>query len=253
MRGQRGEKLQAFRPDTVGDFADVVTDQSPNGTAARSRTLLRGSARESGPCGRQVPGTADPRARAPPELRKTPGRNNRCWRSLRACGPAAAARDPDEPARFADGAARPAGHGQGACPDRRRHRPRVSHELLAAVADRPQEQLEIGIDQLVGSELVFRRGSPPDATYSFKHALAKDAAYRSLLKSMRQQLHARVARVFEERFPAVVENPTRAARLSPDRSRARRARGGCVGASRSRGPRSVGDARGGELAHSGGR
>jgi len=41
MRGQRGE-LQAFRPDTVGDFADVVTDQSPNGTAARSRTLLRG-------------------------------------------------------------------------------------------------------------------------------------------------------------------------------------------------------------------
>ena len=80
-----------------------------------------------------------------------------------------------------------------------------SHELLAAVADRPQEQLESGLDQLVGSELVFRRGSPPDATYSFKHNLVKDVAYQSLLKSRRQQLHARVAQVFEDRFPAVVE------------------------------------------------
>ena len=80
-----------------------------------------------------------------------------------------------------------------------------SHELIAAVADRPQEQLESGLDQLVASELVFRRGSLPDAAYSFKHALVKDAAYQSLLKSRRQQLHARVALVFEERFPGVVE------------------------------------------------
>ena len=81
-----------------------------------------------------------------------------------------------------------------------------SHELIAAVADRPQEQLESGLDQLVASELVFRRGAPPDATYSFKHALVKDVAYQSLLKSRRQQLHARVAQVFEERFPGVVES-----------------------------------------------
>ena len=81
-----------------------------------------------------------------------------------------------------------------------------SHELIAAVADRPQEQLESGLDQLVASELVFRRGGPPDATYSFKHALVKDVAYQSLLKSRRQQLHARLAQVFEERFPAVVES-----------------------------------------------
>ena len=80
-----------------------------------------------------------------------------------------------------------------------------SHELIAAVADRPQEQLESGLDQLVGSELVFRRGSPPSATYSFKHSLVKDVAYQSLLKSRRQQLHARLAQVFEERFPGVVE------------------------------------------------
>ncbi len=80
-----------------------------------------------------------------------------------------------------------------------------SHELIAAVAGRPQEQLESGLDQLVASELVFRRGSAPNATYSFKHALVRDAAYQSLLKSRRQQLHARVAQVFEARFPAVVE------------------------------------------------
>ena len=81
-----------------------------------------------------------------------------------------------------------------------------SHELIGAIADRPQEQLESGLDQLVGSDLVFRRGSPPDATYSFKHALVKDAAYQSLLKSRRQQLHARIAQLFEKRFPAVIEN-----------------------------------------------
>jgi predicted ATPase len=52
-----------------------------------------------------------------------------------------------------------------------------AHELIAAVADRPREQLESWLDQLVASELVFRRGSPPDAIYSFKHALVKDAAY----------------------------------------------------------------------------
>lgn len=80
-----------------------------------------------------------------------------------------------------------------------------SHDLIAAVADRPQERLERELDQLVGSELVFRRGGPPDATYTFKHALVRDAAYQSLLKSRRQQLHAGVAHVFEERFPGIAE------------------------------------------------
>ena len=74
-----------------------------------------------------------------------------------------------------------------------------SHELLAAVADRPQEQLEAALEQLV-SELVFRRGKPPATTYFFKHALVQDAAYQSLLKSKRQQLHAKLVEVLEERF-----------------------------------------------------
>ena len=65
----------------------------------------------------------------------------------------------------------------------------------------PRHQLRSALDQLVASELVFRHGVPPDATYTFKHALVQDAAYASLLKSRREQLHARIARVLEERFP----------------------------------------------------
>jgi hypothetical protein len=76
-----------------------------------------------------------------------------------------------------------------------------SHELLAAVSRLPEDELDAALDQLVGSELIFRRGAPPAATYSFKHALIQDAAYGTLLKSRRQQLHARIAQVLEEQFP----------------------------------------------------
>jgi class 3 adenylate cyclase len=72
-----------------------------------------------------------------------------------------------------------------------------SHELLAAVTPLSEDKLGEALDQLVTSELVFRRGTPPDATYSFKHALVQDAAYQSLLRSRRQQLHARIAKALE--------------------------------------------------------
>jgi predicted ATPase len=67
-----------------------------------------------------------------------------------------------------------------------------SHELISAVAQMPQKQLDEALTQLVGAELVFRRGTPPDAEYTFKHALVQDAAYSTLLRSRRQQLHARI-------------------------------------------------------------
>ena len=35
----------------------------------------------------------------------------------------------------------------------------------------------------------------------FKHALIQDAAYQSLLKSTRQQVHQRIAQVLETQFP----------------------------------------------------
>src|SRR5215218_1235585 len=53
------------------------------------------------------------------------------------------------------------------------------------------------------SELIFVRGVPPEATYTFKHALVRDAAYASLLKSRRQKLHARLASVLEESYPDI--------------------------------------------------
>jgi class 3 adenylate cyclase len=78
-----------------------------------------------------------------------------------------------------------------------------SYELIAAVAPMPQAQLDASLVQLCESGLAFRRGTPPDAIYTFKHALVPDAAYDSLLKSRRQVLHGKIARVIEQRFPNV--------------------------------------------------
>ena len=76
-----------------------------------------------------------------------------------------------------------------------------SYELIAAVAPHSKENLDSALNQLTGSGLAFRRGTPPDATYTFKHALVQDAAYDSLLKSRRQTLHAKIAQVIEQQFP----------------------------------------------------
>ena len=78
-----------------------------------------------------------------------------------------------------------------------------SYELIAAVAPMPQAQLDDALVRLSESGLAFRRGTPPDAVYTFKHALVQDAAYNSLLKSRRQELHGKIARVIEERFPNI--------------------------------------------------
>ena len=80
-----------------------------------------------------------------------------------------------------------------------------SYELISAVAPMSPAQLDNALTQLTDSGLAFRRGTPPDAVYTFKHALVQDAAYESLLKSCRQELHAKIARVLEERFPLTKE------------------------------------------------
>jgi predicted ATPase len=61
------------------------------------------------------------------------------------------------------------------------------------------------LGRLVEAELVYQRGVPPQATYTFKHALIQDAAYQSLLKSTRQQYHQRIAQVLEAQFPETAE------------------------------------------------
>ena len=80
-----------------------------------------------------------------------------------------------------------------------------SYELLSTVAGLPKERLEEALSQLVRSELIFCRGEIPQAVYSFKHALVRDAAYSGLLKSRRATLHATIADAFEQRFPEIVE------------------------------------------------
>jgi predicted ATPase len=79
-----------------------------------------------------------------------------------------------------------------------------SHELISAVATTPRQQLDDALAQFVRAELMFRRGTPPDAEYIFKHALVQDAAYGTLLRSRRQQLHARIAATLEDQFPEIV-------------------------------------------------
>jgi tetratricopeptide (TPR) repeat protein len=76
-----------------------------------------------------------------------------------------------------------------------------SYELLAAVAPVNEDELREALAQLCNSQLVFSRGAPPEATYTFKHALVRDTAYATLLRGRRQQLHARIAKGLEELFP----------------------------------------------------
>jgi class 3 adenylate cyclase len=80
-----------------------------------------------------------------------------------------------------------------------------SHQLIAAVAALAPMDLDAALERLTASGLISRRGEPPDATYSFKHALVQDAAYVTMLKSRRRQLHSIIANVLVERFPATAE------------------------------------------------
>ena len=74
------------------------------------------------------------------------------------------------------------------------------YDLLACVSLQNDADLQKSLAQLVENELIFARGTPPEATYTFKHALLQDAAYNSLLKSSRQQLHTKIAKALETDF-----------------------------------------------------
>lgn len=81
-----------------------------------------------------------------------------------------------------------------------------SHRVLAAVTGLDDTVLVPALTQLVDAELLFQRGEPPDAVYTFKHALVQDVAYESVLKSRMRDLHARIAATIEEQFPQVLES-----------------------------------------------
>jgi tetratricopeptide (TPR) repeat protein len=80
-----------------------------------------------------------------------------------------------------------------------------SYELIDAIAELPEPALQDALGQLVSSGLVFERGVPPDASYTFKHALVQEAAYNSLLRSRRAALHARVVEVLCAQDPGIEE------------------------------------------------
>ena len=81
-----------------------------------------------------------------------------------------------------------------------------SYALLCAVSRLPENELQAALARLVTSELVFQRGTPPEAVYSFKHALVQDAAHDSLVRTARQQLHAQIAEALEAHSPEIIES-----------------------------------------------
>jgi len=80
------------------------------------------------------------------------------------------------------------------------------YSLLRTVSAVSEDELQSSLARLVTSELVFQRGTPPDALYVFKHALLQDVAHSSLLRGARQQLHARIAEALEAQSPETMEN-----------------------------------------------
>ena len=80
-----------------------------------------------------------------------------------------------------------------------------SYELLHAVHPVAEEDLQRALRTVSDAELIYVRGIAPDATYQFKHALIRDAAYEALLKSRRKDLHRLVAQTIDQGLPALKE------------------------------------------------
>jgi predicted ATPase len=79
-----------------------------------------------------------------------------------------------------------------------------SHALVAAVARKSEAELQSALERLIAAGLLFRQGVPPHATYLFKHALVQDAAYGTLLRSRRQELHRQIVSALQQDFPELV-------------------------------------------------
>jgi tetratricopeptide (TPR) repeat protein len=76
-----------------------------------------------------------------------------------------------------------------------------SHKLLHLVSNVNERELRLALDDLVIADLLHVSRSEPENSYIFKHALLQDAAYNTLLKTRRRELHQRIAQILEERYP----------------------------------------------------
>jgi len=75
-----------------------------------------------------------------------------------------------------------------------------SYQTLRALSPMPEEELQAALSRLCDAELLLVQGFPPDAAYTFKHALIQEAAYEALLKSRRRELHRKAAQAISEKF-----------------------------------------------------
>jgi predicted ATPase len=94
--------------------------------------------------------------------------------------------------------------------------------LLYAIAGRQEAEHNVALKTLVDADLLFVDGVAPGSTYRFKHALIQEAAYESMLRSRRREIHAEIAEALLRLQPAIVET-------APETLGARRRRGGCRG------------------------
>ena len=81
-----------------------------------------------------------------------------------------------------------------------------TYSLLSAVSPKTENDLQASLLALTSAGLLFRQGTPPHATYLFKHALVQDAAYGTLLREPRRALHVGIAETLESEFPEVAES-----------------------------------------------
>ena len=79
------------------------------------------------------------------------------------------------------------------------------YELVAAISPTSRANLEADLESLVRSDLLGRQGAPPNSRYIFKHALIQDAAFHTVLRAKRRELHRRIGDVLADRFSEVAE------------------------------------------------
>lgn len=82
------------------------------------------------------------------------------------------------------------------------------YDMVSALVAMGDVDLRAGLAQLVENEVLYQRGRPPRATYIFKHALIRDAAYHSLLNRTRARFHLQIGQLLDAHFPEIVQaNP----------------------------------------------